>query len=123
MAIKRKNKAKLTPFGFLEEKQSEADPFWFFLEEFPAEIKEANVVIGIQVHEHQLETHTGAVSADEVKKINAESRNSNVLYLRIFAREPMKPGTLGVSCEELVYYKGAWIGPGNSIGRQMMDHR
>ena len=38
------------------------------LEEFPAEIKEANVVNSTQKHEHQLDTHSGVVTADEIKK-------------------------------------------------------
>ncbi|KAF0203354.1 MAG: hypothetical protein FD173_1825 [Gallionellaceae bacterium] len=59
------------------------------LEEFPTEIKEANLVIGLQLHERRLSSHSGALSAEEVKSINAESRSSEVSYLRLFVREPM----------------------------------
>ena len=30
-------------------------------------------------------------------------------------------GGAGGSCPEMVYYKGAWVGPGDSIGKRMMD--
>jgi hypothetical protein len=43
--------------------------------------------------------------------------------LRSILREPVKRGAEGsaVNCDELVYYKGAWVGPGDSIGKRMMD--
>lgn len=59
------------------------------LEEFPGEIKEANVVIGILTHARHLDTHSGIVSAEEVKKINEEARNPSVRYLRLFVRTPL----------------------------------
>ena len=34
------------------------------LEEFPAEIKEANMVNSTQKHEHQLDAHSGVVTAE-----------------------------------------------------------
>jgi hypothetical protein len=89
------------------------------LSEFPKGIREANVVIGTQLHEQRLTSAAGVVSATEVKKINAEAKNPDVLYLRLFVSEPIR--TAQTTCEELVYYKGAWVGPGNSIGRRMMD--
>ncbi|MDD2744878.1 MAG: hypothetical protein PHV02_21675 [Rhodocyclaceae bacterium] len=61
------------------------------LEEFPAEIKEANLIIGIQQHERRLDSHSGALSAEEVKSINAESRSPEVRHLRLSLREPIKP--------------------------------
>ena len=60
------------------------------LAELPAEIKEANVVINIEVYAHRLDSHSGIVSADEVKKINEENERSDVRYLRLFVREPIK---------------------------------
>ena len=59
------------------------------LEEFPAEIKEANVVNGIQKHEHQLDAHSGVVTVDEIKKINGKLSHQ-VLYQQVFVREPIK---------------------------------
>lgn len=92
------------------------------LDEFPAEIKEANLVIGLQLHERRLASHSGALSAEEVKSINAESRSSDVSYLRLFVREPIKAGIgSGERCEELIYYKGSWIMPNDPIARGMLD--
>ena len=59
------------------------------LEEFPAEIKEANVVNGIQKHEHQLTAHLGVVTADEIKKINGKLGPS-AIYQHVFVREEIK---------------------------------
>ena len=59
------------------------------LEEFPAEIKEANVVNGIQKHEHQLDSHRGVVTAAEIKKINGKL-GPNAIYQQVFVREEIK---------------------------------
>jgi hypothetical protein len=59
------------------------------LEEFPTEIKEANVVNGIQKHEHQLDSHRGVVTAAEVKKINGKL-GPNSIYQQVFVREEIK---------------------------------
>jgi hypothetical protein len=59
------------------------------LEEFPAEIKEANVVNGIQKHEHQLDAHSGVVTADEIKKINGKLGPS-AIFQQVFVREEIK---------------------------------
>ena len=59
------------------------------LDEFPEEIKEANVVIGILTHARRLDKHSGFVSAEEVKQINEEARNPSVRYLRLFVRTPL----------------------------------
>jgi hypothetical protein len=83
------------------------------LEELPAEIKEANLVIGIQLHERRLDSHSGALSAEEIKNINAESRSPDVRYLRLFVREPIKAGVgSGASCPTMISYgkSGGWIG-------------
>lgn len=95
------------------------------LEELPAEFKEANLVISglVRRFEQRLTQYPGPVPADEIKKINTEAKNPDVQYLRIFVREPLDPKKTrsSVNCEELIFYKGAWIGPGDSIGRRMMD--
>ena len=62
------------------------------LTEFPIEIKEANVAIGALTlrEEKQLTGYSGPVSVVEVKKANAEAKNPEVRYLRVFVREPIK---------------------------------
>lgn len=92
------------------------------MREVPVGIKEANVVIGTQRMERYLTEYSGPVPTYEIKKINTEAKSPDVRHLRTFVREPIKvPQT--AECEELIYYKGAWISPGNSIGRRMMDRR
>jgi hypothetical protein len=59
------------------------------LEEFPTEIKAANLVNRIQAQEHQLASHTGVVTADEIKQFNGTFKR-NVLYQQIFVREKIK---------------------------------
>jgi hypothetical protein len=59
------------------------------LEEFPAEIKEANMVVETQEHEHQLDVHRGVVTADEIKKVNGAFDHS-AIYLQVFVREEIK---------------------------------
>ena len=59
------------------------------LEVLPAEIKEANMVVETQEHEHQLDSHTGVVTADEIKKING-TFNRSAMYLQVFVREEIK---------------------------------
>jgi hypothetical protein len=84
------------------------------LAEFPAEIKEANMVIGALTlrDERRLTGYSGPVPAEEVRKMNAEARNPQVLYLRMFARDPIKVGAT-TDCAEMVYDgNGGWIGTG-----------
>lgn len=86
------------------------------LAEFPAEFKDANVVVG-----GRSAPEKQAGSTLSIAKIKEDNRNLEP-YLRQIVREPIKvPQT--VECEELIYYKGAWISPGDSIGRRMMDRR
>ena len=59
------------------------------LEEFPGEIKEANVVNGTQEHERQLTAHSGVVTAAEIKQINGKL-SPNAIYQQVFVREPIK---------------------------------
>lgn len=95
------------------------------LTEFPAEIKEANVAIGALTlrQEKRLTGYSGAVPVEEIRKMNAESTNPDVRYLKVFVPEPITKGDGSWRCEELVYYKGAWVGPGDSIGKRMMDRK
>lgn len=83
------------------------------LAEFPVVFRESNVVVGRPDSNHR----KGLLSIDTIRE---ENRNLEP-HLREIVREPLKPGAMGVSCEELVYYKGAWVSPGDSIGRRMMD--
>ena len=72
------------------------------LSAFPTEIKEANVVISALVgqFERRLTGRSAPVPASEIRSINTEARDPNVQYLRVLVREPLKPGSPGVSCPD-----------------------
>lgn len=91
------------------------------LAEFPIEIKQPNVLLYLDDKQVKTEEkHLGYVSADSIKKLNSSLKQE---YLKSILRTPLKPGSAGVSCPEMVFYKGAWVGPGDSIGRRMMDRK
>lgn len=60
------------------------------------------------------------VTIQDVKRVIAEYRQPEFRsILRVPQAARADSGLVG--CEELVYYKGAWVGPGDSIGKRMMD--
>lgn len=87
--------------------------------ELPAVFATINLVIGTSNNEKDL-NRLGTVSVNDIERMNRYSRQPE---LRTILREPVKSGSEGslVNCEELVFYKGAWVGPGDSIGKRMMD--
>lgn len=89
------------------------------LSEFPAEFKTINVALDIRGRQVEELVKMGFASADKVKTLNA---HSEIPEFKTIMREPVKGGA-GGSCPEMVYYKGAWVGPGDSIGKRMMDSR
>ena len=88
------------------------------LAEFPPQLVQANVIVGGPPAE-------GIKSFYTVEGVNAENHDIDTPEYKTILREQVKRGAVGssVNCEELVYYKGAWIGPGDSIGKRMMDSR
>ncbi len=95
------------------------------LEDFPAEFKKANVMIG-GYNPYQLskaEKNASYLSAKTIKAQNShmtpESR-----YMREFIRKPVTFGPASMaSCEEMVFYKGGWIMPNGPAGRAAMDRK
>lgn len=83
------------------------------LEAFPAELNQTNVIVGKPPAELLKPFYT-------VEQVNEHNYYLGKEYKTIL-REALKPGSMEVGCEELVYYKGAWVNPGDSIGRRMMD--
>jgi len=71
--------------------------------EFPVEFTNSNVAVGRPDPNHR----TGLLGIDT---INEENRLLEP-YLRQILREPLKPGSPGVSCEELVRIPGGWLSP------------
>ncbi len=92
------------------------------LAELPGEFAATNVIINVRREEdiERAAANLGFVPADTVQSTNRRLQQAE---LRSILREPVKRGTEGsaVNCDELVLYKGAWVGPGDSIGKRMMD--
>ena len=62
------------------------------------------------------------VTVDDVKRANSGFKQPE--YKSILRTEiPVGSYSSSVNCEEMVYYKGAWVGPGDSIGKRMMDRK
>ena len=86
------------------------------LESLPAEAKAINLIINTT--EKSIADHL-VVPAPVIQKLNSGYRQPE---LQRIAREPIKSGEGSmVNCREMVLYKGAWVGPGDSIGKRMMD--
>lgn len=86
--------------------------------EFPAELKTLNVVIYLGSLDVEVMVKQGLVSAESVNKRNSELPQPE---FKTILREAYP--TAAGSCDEMVYYKGAWVGPGDSIGKRMMDRK
>jgi hypothetical protein len=88
------------------------------LAEFPQQVSRANVIVGGPPAE-------GIKSFYTVEQVNEENHDIVTPEYKAILREAVKPGAAGssVNCEELVFYKGAWVGPGDSIGKRMMDSK
>jgi len=88
------------------------------LTEFPAEFKALNVAIYLGTQDVQAMVKQGLLSAENIKERNSELTRPQY---KTILRDPY-PGAAG-GCDEMVYYKGAWVGPGDSIGKRMMDRK
>jgi hypothetical protein len=88
------------------------------LSEFPTEFKTLNVAIYLGHQDVDLMIEEGLVPAETIKRRNSEL--TQYPQYQTLLREAMPKGN---GCVELVYYKGAWVGPGDSIGKRMMDSR
>lgn len=89
------------------------------LEGLPSTFKNANVIIG-GFNEPQLSATERAAPVLTAQTVQKQNRNSRPEYIRTLTRMPVPSSML---CEELVYDKGVWIGPSDSIGRRMLDRR
>ena len=87
------------------------------LAELPTEFQNVNLIIDTRNDEKEI-VNLGLVYAEKIKKLNNSLTREEY---KAIIRTQMRPDAAGVMCEKLVYYKGAWIGPGDSIGRRMMD--
>lgn len=93
------------------------DSAWQRIEisELPPQFTTLNVLIAVTEADTRGISSMRTISAKTIQEKNAELKQPE---LKAIVREPVKIG-----CEELVFYKGAWVGPGDSIGKRMMDSR
>ena len=92
------------------------------LSKLPPELKEINLSIVTTDYDAERARRQPLVTTEMVKKLNNGLGIWHPEY-QIILREPLPAGSYGslVNCEELVYYKGCWVGPGDSIGKRMAD--
>lgn len=89
------------------------------LHELPSEIRTPNLIVSmpdVVVEKFGKRFITGEM----IKGVIADYPQPE---FKTILREPVKLGTEGsaVNCLEMVFYKGAWVGPGDSIGKRMKD--
>lgn len=83
------------------------------LEEFPSELNKSNFIVGSP----PTDLLKSFYSVEQVNEQNAEIQTEG--YKTIVRKPfPIEENR----CPNLVYYKGAWVAPGDSFGRQFMDH-
>lgn len=84
------------------------------LDEFPLELKRANVIVGrpdVRI----------AKSFYTVEQVDAENYDITEGAYRSVLREPYAGA--GRECEELIQYKGYWIMPNDPVARSMVDRK
>jgi len=74
------------------------------LKEFPAEISKVNVIVGRPPAELLKPFYT-------VEQVNEKNYNIDTEIYKTIVRTPLKPGSIGVSCPELIRVKDGWISP------------
>lgn len=87
------------------------------LRELPAEIKTPNLIISSPDNEAE-KVGKSLISAAVIKQLNDELTQPEY---KTILREALPQAYINEMCMEMVRYKGAWVGPGDSIGKRMMD--
>jgi hypothetical protein len=88
------------------------------IQELPGEFKNINLVVDTANNEGKLRA-LGLVTSERINEFNKWYRQ---IEYKTVVREPMISGEGSlINCEKLVFYKGAWVGPGDSIGKRMRD--
>lgn len=89
------------------------------LQELPAEFKTPNLIFSSPDSEAK-KAGKHIVSAETIKALYEGYRQPEY---KTILREALPQARINEMCMEMVYYKGAWVGPGDSIGKRMMDRR
>ena len=90
------------------------------LADVPIEFKAINLIVntGRLPDIRESSKATGYVPFESVQKINKDLRAPEV---KTILREPLTKERILVMCRELIFYKGMWIGPGDSAGNRILD--
>lgn len=87
------------------------------LKELPTEFADINLVVETKAEAKRL-PWLFPTSVEFIKKLNSSLSQPE---FKTILREPLAQKRINDMCEERVFYKGSWIGPGDSIGKRMMD--
>ena len=92
------------------------------LSELPVEFKNINLIVDTnyfpQIKKNSKDA--GYVSFESVIEINGNLRQPEY---KTILREPLLKEKIDRMCTEMVFYKGAWVGPGDSIGKRIQDSK
>jgi hypothetical protein len=89
------------------------------LQELPVEIKTPNI-INSQPDVEAERIGKNPIPAEVIRKIVSGYFQPE---FKSIMRGALSLAYINQMCEERVYYKGAWVGPGDSIGKRMMDSK
>lgn len=89
-------------------------------EALPAEFTTVNVVKRIRGIDVENLVKARQLSVEQVTKLNSELERpeSKAILREVWSKE-----RINQMCMEMVLYKGAWVGPGDSIGKRMQDSK
>ena len=88
------------------------------LTELPTELinTHANVIVGKPAAKLVKSFYT-------VEQVNGVNHDIDEGPYKTIVREALPMARINEMCEERIYYKGTWVGPGDSIGKRMMDSK
>jgi hypothetical protein len=89
------------------------------LQELPTELSIPNLIFSSPDTEAK-KSDQRIASSEAIKNLYAGYKQPEH---KIIMREPSTSLNSVLGCMEMIYYKGAWVGPGDSIGKRMMDRK
>lgn len=89
------------------------------VQELPAQLTTPNLIVN-SADTVAAKADSNLITASTIKNLNSASIHKQYKTIQ---REVLEKGEGMASCPEMVYYKGAWVGPGDSIGKRMMDSK
>lgn len=89
------------------------------IQELPAELKTPNIIFG-SPDNHAEEIGKSLITAEMIQNINSTLRQPEY---RSILREALPQARINEMCMEMVRYKGYWVMPNDSSGRDFIDHQ